>query len=166
MSKLRLQRVKLLRLLLSILFLFITFNSPLHSQELQKKAREHVIRYYINDIFFDVQEQINQKIKYDVKNQEIDVKSEDLDKIANIISYNITENLEEFIPDVATNIMMKYYSENEIDILNDLYSSKTDDDLTFAKKNYYFQREHNAIIMTYLYNNVESMIESELTFTE
>ena len=166
MSKLRLQRVKLLRLLLSILFLFITFNSPLHSQELQKKAREHVIRYYINDIFFDVQEQINQKIKYDVKNQEIDVKSEDLDKIANIISYNITENLEEFIPDVATNIMMKYYSENEIDILNDLYSFKTDDDLTFAKKNYYFQRELNAIIMTYLYNNVESMIESELTLTE
>ena len=135
-------------------------------QELQKKAREHVIRYYINDIFFDVQEQINQKIKYDVKNQEIDVKSEDLDKIANIISYNITVNLEEFIPDVATNIMMKYYSENEIDILNDLYSSKTDDDLTFAKKNYYFQRELNAIIMTYLYNNVESMIESELTLTE
>ncbi|MDC3084708.1 hypothetical protein OA439_02385 [Gammaproteobacteria bacterium] len=133
---------------------------------MQKKAREHVIRYYINDIFFDVQEQINQKIKYDVKNQEIDVKSEDLDKIANIISYNITENLEEFIPDVATNIMMKYYSENEIDILNDLYSSKTDDDLTFAKKNYYFQRELNAIIMTYLYNNVESMIESELTLTE
>ena len=166
MSELRLQRVKLLRLLLSILFLFITFNSPLHSQELLKKAREHVIRYYINDIFFDVQEQINQKIKYDVKNQEIDVKSEDLDKIANIISYNIAENLEEFIPDVATNIMMKYYSENEIDILNDLYSSKTDDDLTFAKKNYYFQREHNATIMTYLYNNVESMIESELTFTE
>ena len=166
MSKLRLQRVKLLRLLLSILFLFITFNSPLYSQELQKKAREHVIRYYINDIFFDVQEQINQKIKYDVKNQEIDVKSEDLDKIANIISYNIAENLEEFIPDVATNIMMKYYSENEIDILNDLYSSKTDDDLTFAKKNYYFQRELNAIIMTYLYNNVESMIESELTLTE
>ena len=166
MSKLRVQRVKLLRLLLSILFLFITVNSPLYSQELQKKAREHVIRYYINDIFFDVQEQINQKIKYDVKNQEIDVKSEDLDKIANIISYNITENLEEFIPDVATNIMMKYYSENEIDILNDLYSSKTDDDLTFAKKNYYFQRELNAIIMTYLYNNVESMIESELTFTE
>tara|TARA_B100001559_G_C16338276_1_gene546790 strand:- start:377 stop:862 length:486 start_codon:yes stop_codon:yes gene_type:complete len=160
------QRVKLLRLLLSILFLFITVNSPLYSQELQKKAREHVIRYYINDIFFDVQEQINQKIKYDVKNQEIDVKSEDLDKIANIISYNITENLEEFIPDVATNIMMKYYSENEIDILNDLYSSKTDDDLTFAKKNYYFQRELNAIIMTYLYNNVESMIESELTLTE
>ena len=117
-------------------------------------------------IFFDVQEQINQKIWYDVKNQEIDVKSEDLDKIANIISYNIAENLEEFIPDVATNIMMKYYSENEIDILNDLYSSKTDDDLTFAKKNYYFQRELNAIIMTYLYNNVESMIESELTFTE
>ena len=71
MSKLRLQRVKLLRLLLSILFLFITFNSPLHSQELQKKAREHVIRYYINDIFFDVQEQINQKIKYDVKNQAV-----------------------------------------------------------------------------------------------
>ena len=166
MSELRLQRVKLLRLLLSILFLFITFNSPLHSQELLKKAREHVIRYYINDIFFDVQEQINQKIKYDVKNQEIDVKSEDLDKIANIISYNIAETLEEFIPDVATNIMMKYYSENEIDILNDLYSSKTDDDLTFAKKNYYFQRELNAIIMTYLYNNVESMIESELTFTE
>ena len=166
MSKLRVQRVKLLRLLLSILFLFITVNSPLYSQELQKKAREHVIRYYINDIFFDVQEQINQKIKYDVKNQEIDVKSEDLDKIANIISYNIAENLEEFIPDVATNIMMKYYSENEIDILNDLYSSKTDDDLTFAKKNYYFQRELNAIIMTYLYNNVESMIESELTFTE
>ena len=166
MSKLRLQRVKLLRLLLSILFLFITVNSPLYSQELQKKAREHVIRYYINDIFFGVQEQINQKIKYDVKNQEIDVKSEDLDKIANIISYNITENLEEFIPDVATNIMMKYYSENEIDILNDLYSSKTDDDLTFAKKNYYFQRELNAIIMTYLYNNVESMIESELTLTE
>ena len=166
MSKLQLQRVKLLRLLLSILFLFITFNSPLHSQELLKKAREHVIRYYINDIFFDVQEQINQKIKYDVKNQEIDVKSEDLDKIANIISYNIAENLEEFIPDVATNIMMKYYSENEIDILNDLYSSKTDDDLTFAKKNYYFQRELNAIIMTYLYNNVESMIESELTLTE
>ena len=154
------------RQLLSILFLFITFNSPLHSQELQKKAREHVIRYYINDIFFDVQEQINQKIRYDVKNQEIDVKSEDLDKIANIISYNIAENLEEFIPDVATNIMMKYYSENEIDILNDLYSSKTDDDLTFAKKNYYFQRELNAIIMTYLHNNVESMIESELTFTE
>ena len=166
MSKLRVQRVKLLRLLLSILFLFITVNSPLHSQELQKKAREHVIRYYINDIFFDVQEQINQKIRYDVKNQEIDVKSEDLDKIANIISYNITENLEEFIPDVATNIMMKYYSENEIDILNDLYSSKTDDDLTFAKKNYYFQRELNAIIMTYLHNNVESMIESELTLTE
>ena len=166
MSKLRMQRVKLLRLLLSILFLFITFNSSLHSQELQKKAREHVIRYYINDIFFDVQEQINQKIRYDVKNQEIDVKSEDLDKIANIISYNIAENLEEFIPDVATNIMMKYYSENEIDILNDLYSSKTDDDLTFAKKNYYFQRELNAIIMTYLYNNVESMIESELTLTE
>ena len=166
MSKLRMQRVKLLRLLLSILFLFITINSPLYSQELQKKAREHVIRYYINDIFFDVQEQINQKIKYDVKNQEIDVKSEDLDKIANIISYNIAENLEEFIPDVATNIMMKYYSENEIDILNDLYSSKTDDDLTFAKKNYYFQRELNAIIMTYLYNNVESMIESELTLTE
>ena len=166
MGKVRVQRVKLLRLLLSILFLFITVNSPLYSQELQKKAREHVIRYYINDIFFDVQEQINQKIKYDVKNQEIDVKSEDLDKIANIISYNITENLEEFIPDVATNIMMKYYSENEIDILNDLYSSKTDDDLTFAKKNYYFQRELNAIIMTYLYNNVESMIESELTLTE
>jgi len=62
--------------------------------------------------------------------------------------------------------MMKYYSENEIDILNDLYSFKTDDDLTFAKKNYYFQRELNAIIMTYLYNNVESMIESELTLTE
>ena len=90
MSKLRVQRVKLLRLLLSILFLFITINSPLHSPELHKKAKEHVIRYYINDIFFDVQEQINQKIRYDVKNQEIDVKSEDLDKIADIISYNIT----------------------------------------------------------------------------
>ena len=61
---------------------------------------------------------------------------------------------------------MKYYTENEIGILNDLYATKTDDDLSFAKKNYYFQRELNAIIMTHLYNNIDSMIESELTYTE
>ena len=166
MSKHRLDRVKLLGLFLLIVFLFLTFNSPLYSEEFEKKAREHVIKYYVNDIFFDVQEQIKQKIKYDVKNQEISIKSEDLDKIANIISYNIAETLEGFVPDVATKIMMKYYTENEISILNDLYATKTDDDLSFAKKNYYFQRELNATIMTYLYNNIESMIESELTYTE
>ena len=166
MSKLQLQRVQLLRLFLLIVLLFLTFNSPLHSEEFEKKVREHVIKYYVNDIFFDVQEQIKQKIKYDVKNQEINIKSEDLDKIANIISYSITENLEEFVPDVATKIMMKYYTENEIGILNDLYATNTDDDLSFAKKNYYFQRELNATIMTHLYNNIDSMIESELTYTE
>ena len=166
MSKILLQRVKLLRLFLFIILLFFTLKLSVYSEELENKARDHVMRYYVNDIFFDVQEQIKHKIKYDVKNQEIDIQSEDLDKVANIISYNIAENLEEIVPDVATRIMMKYYTEDEIDILNDLYSSKTDDDLTFAKKNYYFQRELNAIIMTYLYNNVESMIESELTFTE
>lgn len=158
--------MNLLRLFLLIVFLFFTFYSPLYSQEFEKKAREHVIKYYVNDIFYDVQEQIKQKIKYDVKNQEISIKSEDLDKIANIISYNIAETLEEFVPDVATKTMMKYYTENEINILNDLYATKTDDDLSFAKKNYYFQRELNATIMTYLYNNIESMIESELTYTE
>ena len=158
--------MNLLRLFLLIVFLFFTFYSPLYSQEFEKKAREHVIKYYVNDIFYDVQEQIKQKIKYDVKNQEISIKSEDLDKIANIISYNIAETLEEFVPDVATKTMMKYYTENEIGILNDLYATKTDDDLSFAKKNYYFQRELNATIMTYLYNNIESMIESELTYTE
>ena len=166
MSKLRLEKVRLFRLFLLIVLLFLTFNSPLHSEEFEKKVREHVIKYYVNDIFFDVQEQIKQKIKYDVKNQEINIKSEDLDKIANIISYNIAETLEEFVPDVATKIMMKYYTEDEIGILNDLYATKTDDDLSFAKKNYYFQRELNATIMTYLYNNIESMIESELTYTE
>ena len=166
MSKHRLERMNLLRLFLLIVFLFLTFYSPLYSEEFEKKAREHVIKYYVNDIFFDVQEQIKQKIKYDVKNQEISIKSEDLDKIANIISYNIAETLEEFVPDVATKTMMKYYTENEIGILNDLYATKTDDDLSFAKKNYYFQRELNATIMTYLYNNIESMIESELTYTE
>ena len=166
MSKHRLGRMNLLRLFLLIVFLFFTFYSPLYSQEFEKKAREHVIKYYVNDIFFDVQEQIKQKIKYDVKNQEISIKSEDLDKIANIISYKIAETLEEFVPDVATKTMMKYYTENEIGILNDLYATKTDDDLSFAKKNYYFQRELNATIMTYLYNNIESMIESELTYTE
>ena len=166
MSKHRLGRMNLLRLFLLIVFLFFTFYSPLYSQEFEKKAREHVIKYYVNDIFYDVQEQIKQKIKYDVKNQEISIKSEDLDKIANIISYNIAETLEEFVPDVATKTMMKYYTENEIGILNDLYATKTDDDLSFAKKNYYFQRELNATIMTYLYNNIESMIESELTYTE
>ena len=166
MSELKLQRVKLLRLFLLIVFTFLTINSPLHSEEFEKKVREHVIKYYVNDIFFDVQEQIKQKIKYDFKNQEINIKSEDLDKIANIISYNITETLEVFVPDVATKIMMKYYTENEIGILNDLYATKTNDDLSFAKKNYYFQRELNATIMTYLYNNIESMIESELTYTE
>ena len=160
------QRVKLMRLFLLIVFLFLIINSPLHSEEFEKKVREHVIKYYVNDIFFDVQEQIKQKIKYDVKNQEINIKSEDLDKIANIISYNIAETLEEFVPNVATKIMMKYYTENEIGILNDLYATKTDDDLSFAKKNYYFQRELNATIMTYLYNNIDSMIESELTYTE
>lgn len=166
MSKLRLEKVRLLRLFLFIVLLFLTFNSPLHSEEFEKKVREHVIKYYVNDIFFDVQEQIKQKIKYDVKNQEINIKTEDLDKIANIISYNIAETLEEFVPDVATKIMMKYYTENEIGILNELYATKTDDDLSFAKKNYYFQRELNATIMTHLYNNIESMIESELTYTE
>ena len=166
MSKLRLEKVRLLRLFLLIVLLFLTFNSPLHSEEFEKKVREHVIKYYVNDIFFDVQEQIKQKIKYDVKNQEINIKPEDLDKISNIISYNIAESLEEFVPDVATKIMMKYYTENEIGILNDLYATKTDDDLSFAKKNYYFQRELNAIIMTHLYNNIDSMIESELTYTE
>ena len=166
MSKLRLEKVRLLRLFLLIVLLFLTFNSPLHSEEFKKKVREHVIKYYVNDIFFDVQEQIKQKIKYDVKNQEINIKPEDLDKIANIISYNIAETLEEFVPDVATKIMMKYYTENEIGILNELYATKTDDDLSFAKKNYYFQRELNATIMTHLYNNIESMIESELTYTE
>ena len=155
-----------MRLFLLIVFIFLTIKSPLHSEEFEKKVREHVIKYYVNDIFFDVQEQIKQKIKYDFKNQEINIKSEDLDKIANIISYNIAETLEEFVPDVATKIMMKYYTENEIGILNDLYATKTDDDLSFAKKNYYFQRELNATIMTYLYNNIESMIESELTYTE
>ena len=158
--------MRLLRLFLLIVLLFLTFNSPLHSEEFEKKVREHVIKYYVNDIFFDVQEQIKQKIKYDVKNQEINIKTEDLDKIANIISYNIAETLEEFVPDVATKIMMKYYTENEIGILNELYATKTDDDLSFAKKNYYFQRELNATIMTHLYNNIESMIESELTYTE
>ena len=166
MSELQLPRVKSLRLFLLIVLLFLTFNSPLHSDEFEKKVREHVIKYYVNDIFFDVQEQIKEKIKYDVKNQEINIKPEDLDKIANIISYNIAETLEEFVPDVTTKIMMKYYTENEIGILNDLYATKTDDDLSFAKKNYYFQRELNAIIMTHLYNNIESMIESELTYTE
>jgi hypothetical protein len=166
MNKLKLERLKLLRLFLLIVLLFLTFNSPLHSEEFEKKVREHVIKYYVNDIFFDVQEQIKEKIKYDVKNQEINIKPEDLDKIANIISYNIAETLEEFVPDVTTKIMMKYYTENEIGILNDLYATKTDDDLSFAKKNYYFQRELNAIIMTHLYNNIESMIESELTYTE
>ncbi|MEC7671424.1 MAG: spore germination protein GerPC [Pseudomonadota bacterium] len=166
MSKLRLEKVRLFRLFLLIVLLFLTFNSPLHSEEFEKKVREHVIKYYVNDIFFDVQEQIKQKIKYDVKNQEINIKPEDLDKIANIISYNIAETLEEFVPDVATKIMMKYYTENEIGILNELYATKTDDDLSFAKKNYYFQRELNATIMTHLYNNIESMIESELTYTE
>ena len=158
--------MNLLRLFLLIVFVFLTFYSPLYSEEFEKKAREHVIKYYVNDIFFDVQEQIKQKIKYDVKNQEISIKSEDLDKIANIISYNIAETLEGFVPDVATKIMMKYYTENEISILNDLYATKTDDDFSFAKKNYYFQKELNATIMTYLYNNIESMIESELTYTE
>ena len=110
MSELQLQRVKLLRLFLLIVFIFLTINSPLHSEEFEKKVREHVIKYYVNDIFFDVQEQIKQKIRYDVKNQEINIKSEDLDKIANIISYNIAETLEEFVPDVATKIMMKYYT--------------------------------------------------------
>lgn len=166
MSELQLPRVKSLRLFLLIVLLFLTFNSPLHSEEFEKKVREHVIKYYVNDIFFDVQEQIKEKIKYDVKNQEINIKPEDLDKIANIISYNIAETLEEFVPDVTTKIMMKYYTENEIGILNDLYATKTDDDLSFAKKNYYFQRELNATIMAYLYNNIESMIESELTYTE
>ena len=166
MSKLQLQRVQLLRLFLLIVLLFLTFNSPLHSEEFEKKVREHVIKYYVNDIFLDVQEQIKQRIKYDVKNQEINIKPEDLDKIANIISYNIAETLDEFVPNVATKIMMKYYTENEIGILNDLYSTKTDDDLSFAKKNYYFQRELNATIMTYLYNNIESMIDSEFTHTE
>ena len=164
MSKLRLEKVRLLRLFLLIVLLFLTFNSPLHSEEFEKKVREHVIKYYVNDIFFDVQEQIKQKIKYDVKNQEINIKTEDLDKIANIISYNIAETLEEFVPDVATKIMMKYYTENEIGILNELYATKTDDDLSFAKK--ITNRELNATIMTHLYNNIESMIESELTYTE
>ena len=81
MSELQLQRVKLLRLFLLIVFIFLTINSPLHSEEFEKKVREHVIKYYVNDIFFDVQEQIKQKIKYDVKNQEINIKTEDLDKI-------------------------------------------------------------------------------------
>ena len=75
MSKLRLEKVRLLRLFLLIVLLFLTFNSPLHSEEFEKKVREHVIKYYVNDIFFDVQEQIKQKIKYDVKNQEINIKS-------------------------------------------------------------------------------------------
>ena len=105
MSELQLQRVKLLRLFLLIVFIFLTINSPLHSEEFEKKVREHVIKYYVNDIFFDVQEQIKQKIKYDFKNQEINIKSEDLDKIANIISYNIAETLEEFVPDVATKLV-------------------------------------------------------------
>ena len=166
MSKLRLQSVKLLSLFLLIVLLSLTFNSPLHSKEFEKKVREHVIRYYVNDIFFEVQEQIKQKIKYDVKSQEIDIKSEDLDKIANIISYNIAETLDAYVPDIATKIMIKYYTENEIDILNNLYSTKTDDDLSFAKKNYYFQRELNTTIMTYLYSNIESMIESELISAE
>ena len=166
MSKLRLQSVKLLSLFLLIVLLLLTFNSPLHSKEFEKKVREHVIRYYVNDIFFEVQEQIKQKIKYDVKSQEIDIKSEDLDKIANIISYNIAETLDAYVPDIATKIMIKYYTENEIDILNNLYSTKTDDDLSFAKKNYYFQRELNTTIMTYLYSNIESMIESELISAE
>ena len=166
MSKLRLQSVKLLSLFLLIVLLSLTFNSPLHSKEFEKKVREHVIRYYVNDIFFEVQEQIKQKIKYDVKIQEIDIKSEDLDKIANIISYNIAETLDAYVPDIATKIMIKYYTENEIDILNNLYSTKTDDDLSFAKKNYYFQRELNTTIMAYLYSNIESMIESELISAE
>ena len=62
MSELQLPRVKLLRLFLLIVFLFLTINSPLHSEEFEKKVREHVIKYYVNDIFFDVQEQIKQKI--------------------------------------------------------------------------------------------------------
>ena len=161
-----LQTEKLLRLFFFVILLYFTFNSSVQPQELEKKARDQVIKYYVNDIFFDVQEQIKQKIIHDVKNQEIGIKSEDLEKIANIVSYNITEDFADFVPDIATKVMMKYYTENEIDALNNIYSAKTDDDMTFAKKNYYFQRELNVIITTYLYNNVEKMIESELTIAE
>ena len=48
MSELQLQRVKLLRLFLLIVFIFLTINSPLHSEEFEKKVREHVIKYYVN----------------------------------------------------------------------------------------------------------------------
>ena len=50
--------------------------------------------------------------------------------------------------------------------MSDLEGKKPRTLLSFAKKNYYFQRELNATIMTYLYNNIDSMIESELTYTE
>ena len=38
----------------------------------------------------------------------------------------------------------------------------SDDGLSFARKNYYFNRELNIIIMNYLYNNIDRIIEQEL----
>jgi hypothetical protein len=66
------------------------------------------------------------------------------------------------VPDIATKLMMKYYSTREIEALNEIYGKTSSNGISFARKNYYFNRELNAIIMSYVHNNIEQIIEEEL----
>ena len=149
-----------------LFFVAIALSSIISSNtiagELEDKAREHVVKYYLKDIFSDLKIQIKQKIISDVNLANIEIEPKELDVIASVIAKSTTSAFEDFIPDIATQLLMKYYTIKDIDGLNKIYANTSDDGLSFARKNYYFNRELNIIIMNYLYNNIDQIIEQEL----
>lgn len=147
---------------LQIVLLSVTIASNTQASELENKAEEHITRYYINDIFADLKLQIKQKIISDVNMANIEIEPKDLDVIANAIALSTSSAFEDFVPDIATKLMMKYYSTKEIEALNEIYGKTSSNGISFARKNYYFNRELNAIIMSYVHNNIEQIIEEEL----
>ena len=147
---------------LQIVLLSVTIASNTQASELENKAEEHITRYYINDIFADLKLQIKQKIISDVNMANIEIEPKDLDVIANAIALSTSSAFEDFVPDIATKLMMKYYSMKEIETLNEIYGKTSSDGISFARKNYYFNRELNTIIMSYFYNNIDQIIEEEL----
>lgn len=149
-------------LFLQIILFGITISPNTLAGELENKAQEHVTSYYVNDIFADLELQIKQKIISDVKMANIAMEPKDLDIIADAIAVSASSAFEDFVPDIATKLMMKYYSMKEIEALNEIYGKTSSDGISFARKNYYFNRELNTIIMSYFYNNIDQIIEEEL----
>tara|TARA_Y100000590_G_scaffold458649_2_gene613825 strand:- start:18372 stop:18869 length:498 start_codon:yes stop_codon:yes gene_type:complete len=147
----------------SIFLLLIFFSKNVISMELEDKVRKHIDDYYMEDIFADIKSQIASKIIIDMESANVDIDSSDMEIIAINIAEITSQAIHEQIPDLMVKLMIKYYSTQEIDMLNNLYSSNTNDGQSFAKKNYYFNRELNAAIAYYLYNNLDLIIEEELT---